>query len=185
MTPAVASQREYLRAQLPAVFLAGADPLAPSLLRALEEVLDPIVATIEALPAYLDPELAPPPALALLGAWLGVDAEEDWLEPRRRATVRNAARLAARRGTRGGLEEALAIAFPSLPLRIDDSGGVRWREEERDAPIAEPVVNVHCDTPLDEPDQRALLRCINDNIPAGVRAHLRVLARRRGEGDTS
>ena len=183
MVPAVASRREYLRSQLPAVFLAGPDPLAPPLLMALEEVLDPIVATLEALPAYLDPELAPPAGLALLGAWLGVDAEEDWSEPRRRATVRRAARLAAWRGTRGGLEEALAIAFPSLPLRVDDSGAVRWREEERGTPLEEPVVTVHCDTPLDEPDQRALVRCINENVPAGVRAHLRVLARRRGEGE--
>ena len=184
MAPAVASQREYLRGQLPEVFLTGPDPLAPALLQALEEVLDPIVATLEALPAYLDPDLAPPAALALLGAWLGVDAEEDWLEPRRRTTVRRAARLAALRGTRSGLQEALAIAFPSLPLRIDDSGGVSWRDEQPAAAVAEPVVTVHCDTPLDEPDQRALLRCINENIPAGVRAHLRVLARRSETGET-
>jgi phage tail-like protein len=185
VAPPVASQRAYLRSQLPELFLAGTDPLGPSLLEALEEVLDPIVAVLDALPAYLEPDVAPHDALRLLAAWLGVASDDDWLDARRRATVRRAAPLARLRGTRAGLEEALAIAFPDLPLSVEDSGDVRWREDDLGAPAPEPTVTVVCETPLDEDVQHAIDRLIDENVPAGVRARLWVRPRRRGERDES
>jgi phage tail-like protein len=183
MAPAVASRRAYLRSQLPDVFLAGPDPVAAALLVAFEEVLDPIVAVLDALPAYLEPALAPHDALRLLAAWLGVAIDDEWLDARRRETVRSAARLARRRGTRAGLEEALTIAFPTLPLEVEDAGGVRWRDDELGAAAPAPAITVVCDTPLDEDEQLAVDRLIDENVPAGVRARLWVRSRRRGERD--
>jgi phage tail-like protein len=181
MAPAVASQRAYLRSQLPEVFRAEPQPVAVSLLLALEQVLDPIVAVLDALPAYLEPELAPSDALRLLAAWLGVASDDEWLDARRRGTVRDAARLARLRGTRAGLELALEIAFPALPVRVEDAGGVRWRDGEVGASAPDPAVTVVCDTPLDEHEQLAIDRLIDENVPAGVRARLWVRPRRRGE----
>jgi phage tail-like protein len=181
LAPPVASEREYLRGQLPAVFLAGVDPVAPRLLAALEEVLDPVLAVVDGLPAYLEPELAPPDALALLCAWLGVPAEEEWSERRRRDELSRAAPLGALRGTRAGLELALRTAFPSLPLRIADSGSVRWSTGAA-APAAAPEVTVYCDTPLEERESQALARLLDEHVPVGVRARLRARPRRHPGG---
>jgi phage tail-like protein len=184
MAPAVASRREYLRAQLPEIYVLGRDPVAPRLLQALEEVLDPIVAVLDSLPSYFDPRLAPSGALELLATWLGVAFEEDWPVDRRRATIAGAARVAALRGTRAGLEAALRDAFPSLPLRVDDSGGTRWRADELGGSPPEPAVTVHCDTPLEPSVERALQRFVDGHAPAGVRTRVEVLPLRLDEEPT-
>ena len=71
--------------------------------------------------------------LGLMAAWLGVELDESWPEDRQRELVKRQAELARRRGTRRGLEEALQIAFPDLPLRVEEDGGVRPRRERRGA----------------------------------------------------
>ena len=94
---------------------------------ALETLLDPIVATLDALPAYFDPDLAPRDVLELLAAWLGISVDESWPDERAREALRvAAAELGRRRGTMQGLELALRIAFPDLPLRVEDGGKVTW-----------------------------------------------------------
>ena len=45
---------------------------------ALETLLDPIVAMLDALPAHFDPDYAPRDVLDLLSAWLGVELDESW-----------------------------------------------------------------------------------------------------------
>ena len=71
-------------------------PFAMRFLHALEEVLDPIVATLDSLPAHLDVDLAPEHALAGLATWLGVDDVESL--PRRRSAARPCAAPASSRG---------------------------------------------------------------------------------------
>ena len=176
--PAVASRRAYLRSQLPGVFLAGPDPLGPALLEGLEEVLDPIVAVLDGLPAYLDPALAPPGALALLAAWTGVKPQDDWPEERRRDAVAGAATAGGCRGTRAGVEHALASAFPSLPIRVEESGAVRWRAGELGEPVARPTVTVICDTPIERHEQRAIVALLRAELSADVRIDLLVRERR-------
>ena len=180
--PAVASRRAYLRGQLPGVFQAGPDPLAPALLQGLEEVLDPVVAVLEGLPAYFDPALATPGALALLEAWVGVRAADDWPEDRRRRTVAGAAAESRRRGTRSGVEHALSMAFPSLPLRLEETGGVRWEAGDRGTPVRPPVVTVLCDTPIERHEQRAIVALLRDELAADVRIELLVRERHTGRG---
>ena len=69
---------------------------------ALETVLDPIVATLDTLPAHFDPRLAPRDLLELLAAWLGIELDESW--PTRRGASSCARRPSStrRRGTRAG-----------------------------------------------------------------------------------
>ena len=115
---------------------------------ALETVLDPIVALLDSLPAHFDPDLAPRrhprPADRLAGR-----------RPRRGPAARAAARRwcrappssGRRRGTRAGLELALALNFPGLPLRVEDEGAVSWASDSapaKDAPA--PSFVVYCDT---------------------------------------
>src|SRR3954447_11923323 len=109
-TPAVASSRAYLRGGLPAVYQEG--DFGMRFIGALETLLDPIVAVLDALPAHFSADHAPRDILDLLSSWLGVDLDESQTPAQRREMVRQAAELGRRRGTRSGLELALQLAFP-------------------------------------------------------------------------
>ena len=123
--PEVASQRHLYRSALPAIYQDGDFGLR--LLRGLEEVLDPIVALLDSLPAHADPDLAPQDVLELLAGWLGVELDESWPDERRREFIRQGPEFARRRGTTVGLELALGIAFPDVLLRVEDRGGSSGR----------------------------------------------------------
>ena len=119
--PSTVSAREHLRKGVPDIyrrdFNARNDqppPFAIRFLHALEEVLDPIVATLDSLPAHLDVDLAPEHALAGLATWLGVDDVEALPAKQRREAVRRAGELArAARDAR----RPRARAEPLLPGR--------------------------------------------------------------------
>src|SRR5918996_2688608 len=135
-TPPVASSRAYLRSALPAVYQDG--DFGMRFVGALEEMLDPIVAVLDALPAHFDPDFAPRDVLDLMAAWLGVDLDESQELRHQRELVRRSAELGRRRGTVRGLELALELAFPDVPLRVEDQGGVRWSLDGADAADAPP-----------------------------------------------
>jgi len=112
-------------------------------LHAFEEVLDPIVAFLDALPAHIDVALAPPEFVMLVGEWLGVDPEGRWEgllgrdEVRRRALVSRATVIARRRGTGASLQLVLDLLFPDLGLRVRDFGRSTFSAERRDPPAAD------------------------------------------------
>jgi phage tail-like protein len=138
--PPTASARGYLRHALPAVY--RENDFAMRFLQGLEEVLDPIVAFLDALPAHLDLSLAPPEFVMLVGEWLGVDPEGRWQgllghdEVRRRELVGHATVIARRRGTAASLQLVLDLLFPDLGLRVRDFGRSTFSAEPRDAPAA-------------------------------------------------
>src|SRR3954470_13962618 len=123
-TPEVVSSRGYLRQGLPAIYTE--EDFGMRFVGALEAVLDPIVAILDGLSAHFDPDLAPRNILDLLSAWLGVDFDESQTISARREKIRQAAELGRRRGTVVGLELALSLSFPSLPLRVEDEGTVSY-----------------------------------------------------------
>jgi phage tail-like protein len=102
-----------LAAMLPAVY--QSDRFTLQLCAALDRVLAPALATLDALPAYFDPATTPPTMVSWLGTWVGLALDDAWPEERRRALVGAAARLHAQRGTRRGLEEAVRLATGSAP----------------------------------------------------------------------
>jgi phage tail-like protein len=174
-TPPVASTRAYLRNGLPALYQEG--DFGMRFVGALESVLDPIVAILDGLPAHFDPDHAPPDVLTLMAAWLGVDLDESQAVPQQREMVRRAAELSRRRGTVGGLRLALELSFPDLPLRIEDTGGVRVKppaSEEPEPPAASFIV--YCDRPVPEETQAAIARCIERFKPVHTAYRLRVKA---------
>src|SRR5258707_956260 len=93
-TPAVASTRAYLRNGLPSLYQDG--DFGMRFVGALEELLDPIVAVLDALPAHFDPNHAPRDVLELLAAWLGVDLDESQELRHQREMVLRAAELGRR-----------------------------------------------------------------------------------------
>jgi phage tail-like protein len=180
-TPAVASSRAYLRGGLPALYQDG--DFGMRFVGALEAVLDPIVAVIDALPAHFNPDHAPRDVLNLLAAWLGVEVDESQPLPERRRLVRESAELSRRRGTVRGLELALSLAFPALPLRVEDNGGVTWGDQQPRESSAGSFV-VYCDKPIPEATQAAVARCIEQYKPVHCTYRLRVKAPKKS-GETS
>jgi phage tail-like protein len=173
-TPPVASSRAYLRGSLPAVYQDG--DFGMRFVGALEEMLDPIVAILDALPAHFDPDLAPRDTLNLMAAWLGIELDESQELPRQREMVRRSAELGRRRGTVRGLELALELHFPDLPLRVEDEGGVRWTLESGAAPQEAPPPSfvVYCDKAVPDTTQAAIARCIEHFKPVQASYRLRV-----------
>jgi phage tail-like protein len=108
-------------AVLPALY--QEDPFAQRLTSALDDVLAPVFAALDNLPAYLDPELAPADFLCWLANWVGVGLDENWPEERQRELVARAADLYRRRGTVFALAEQIALYTGATP-EIEDSGGV-------------------------------------------------------------
>ena len=72
--------------------------------------------------------------------------------------------LMRRRGTREGLELALELAFPGVPLRVEDGGSVTWSletTESEEKPSEPPSFVVYCDVPLPETRLAAVARLID------------------------
>jgi phage tail-like protein len=178
-TPAVASGRAYLRAGLPAMYQDG--DFGMRFVGALEAVLDPIVAVIDALPAHFNPDHAPRDVLNLLAAWLGIEVDESQPLPERRRLVRQSAELSRRRGTVRGLELALGLAFPRLPLRVEDNGGVTWGDDKPARESSASAFVVYCDKPIPETTQAAVARCIEQYKPVQCTYRLRVKAAKKSE----
>ena len=173
-TPTVASSRAYLRSGLPAIYQES--DFGMRFIGALEELLDPIVAVLDALPAHFDPDHAPRDILNLLAAWLGADLDEGQDMRHQREMVRRAADLGRKRGTVSGLELALALSFPDVPLRIEDQGGVRWSLDQHPVEAPPPSFVVYCDKPIPEEVQAGIARCIEQHKPVGTAYRLRVKA---------
>src|SRR4051812_21075738 len=173
-TPPVASSRAYLRGGLPAVYQDG--DFGMRFIGALEELLDPIVAVLDGLPAHFDPDHAPRDILNLIAAWLGVDLDESQELRHQREMVRRAADLGRRRGTVSGLELALELSFPGVPLRVEDQGGVKWSLDQTLMGAPPPSFIVYCDKPVAEEAQASIARCIEQHKPVGTAYRLRVKA---------
>ena len=173
-TPPVASSRAYLRNGLPSLYQDG--DFGMRFVGALEELLDPIVAVLDALPAHFDPDHAPRDILNLLAAWLGADIDESQDMRHQREMVRRAADLGRKRGTVSGLELALQLQFPDVPLRIEDQGGVKWSLDQQPVEAPPPSFVVYCDKPIPEQTQAAVARCIEQHKPVGTAYRLRVKA---------
>jgi phage tail-like protein len=178
--PAVLSARTSLQRGLPAVYHSpgwlarngSSARFALGFVGALERVLDPSAALLDNLPAHLQPELAPADVLELVAAWLGLELDETWPIEQRRLLVRHAPELARRRGTRAGMELALQLIFPKVPLRVVDSGTVIAGDVPDKPPPRE--FAVYCDKAIPLTQQAEIARVIEQLKPVGVKYRLRV-----------
>jgi phage tail-like protein len=138
----------------------------------LDIVLAPIIATLDCLDSYVDPEVAPPDFVGWLGDWVGLRLEEDWTVERRRRLVAAAAVLFAARGTAQGLIDEIEL-YTGGGAEVDDPGRV-WtsalptgEEERRSRRTADRTVRVTVDvTNATDVNWAALQELIRDAVPA-------------------
>ncbi|MFE4538012.1 phage tail protein [Streptomyces scopuliridis] len=109
--------------QLPALY--ADDDFAQRFTAGLDTVLAPVFATLDNLPAYLDPRVTPTDFLTWLASWVGAADDPRWpVELRREAVVR-AVELHRWRGTKRGLVEALRLAL-GVHVEVTGDGGAAW-----------------------------------------------------------
>lgn len=152
--------------QLPAVY--AEDDFAQRFTAGLDEVLAPILLTLDCLDAYLDPELAPPDFLDWLGSWVKAPVTADRPATVRRALVRHAVEMHRWRGTARGVALELEVATGAR-VRVVDNGWVSCSVTPTGAPPPEepPEVRIQIDGVVDE----ALVRQV---LASAVPAHVRV-----------
>jgi phage tail-like protein len=160
---------------LPAIY--HEDGFTRRYLSALDEVLAPIVTTLDCLDSYFDPCTAPRDFLAYLAGWLGVVLREWSDESDQRDRI---ARLAAwydRRGTTAGLVELMELFFHVVP-DVDDNGGVTVASEPGTAIDDAAPPAVHVRLRIDEPhpnDEALLARLMLLAVPAHVQATVEIV----------
>jgi phage tail-like protein len=163
--------------QLPALY--QEDGLTQRLLEALDEVLAPVLCTLDGLDAHFDPRLAPEDFLAWLAGWVGVELDETWPTERRRALVAGASRTYRLLGTARGLRTALE-RFVDGEVEIEDSGGTAWSAHSGGAlpgaPALSMVVRLKVDDPAAVPRQR-LEALVAAASPAHVAHRIEVVQR--------
>ncbi len=165
-----------LAATLPGLY--QDDGFAQRLCAGLDEVLAPVVTTLDCLPAYLDPETTPADVLAGMAGWVGI-AVDDVAPGRRRELVRRAAELYRWRGTARGVRAAVA-AWCGVEPEVVESGASGW-SAEAGAPFPgdpEPALLVRVRVP--EPsavDVRGLDALVAAVTPAHVPHRVEVLPR--------
>ena len=111
---------------LPALY--REDRFAQDLCGGLDEVLAPILATLDSLDAYLDPGTAPDDMLGWLAGWLGIALDGNQSAGRQRELVQAGVELLHWRGTARGVRAAVGALF-DLPAEIAESGGAAWSTE--------------------------------------------------------
>ena len=80
---------------------------------------------------------------------IGIERNESQPSEQVRKLVRRAAELGRLRGTRAGIELALELNFPDLPLRVQDNGRVAWSLDGSVPDAGAPSFVVYCDEPID------------------------------------
>jgi phage tail-like protein len=200
--PPVVSRRATMRRSLPSIYHDAENdpsiyhvkgdrrPFALRFVEALECVLDPIEAVLDTLPEHFSPDYATRPMIDMLAAWLGIEIDVELDAPpdapverrqaaelqARREAVRMAAELGRRRGTVRGLELALRLSFPGVPMRVEDVGSVHWSKDGARAKAEPPSFVVYVDTPIAEERKVAVARCIERHKPVQVSYRLRIKA---------
>jgi len=104
---------------------AGGDPFAPRFLSAFDSSLAPIVATLDNVDAYFDPQTTPDDFLAWLGEWVAVTADDTWTADRRRTFVAQAAEIYRLRGTAEGLRRHVQI-HTGGEVEVAENGSSAW-----------------------------------------------------------
>ncbi|WP_018680468.1 phage tail protein [Actinokineospora enzanensis] len=139
---------------------------------ALDEVLAPVFAVLDAFPDYLDPALSPPDFLDWLCEWVALETDERWSLDRRRDLVGAAVRTHRARGTAAALAAQVRVLTGGA-VEIVDSGGLVVRESAGGAlPGTDPgAVRVVVRVPdRGQVDAAAVAAAVREAVPV----HLRV-----------
>ncbi|MFJ6378642.1 phage tail protein [Kitasatospora sp. NPDC092039] len=160
---------------LPALY--ADDDLAQRFTAGLDTVLAPVFATLDNLPAYFRPALAPPDFLDWLASWVAVEVDPAWPVEVRRAVVERAVELHRWRGTRRGLTERLRLVL-GAGAEIVDGDGACWSTDPDatlpGAPTDEVLVRVW---PLGDqaPDEDQVRSVVRAGCPVHLTCRVEIL----------
>ncbi|MGC5020964.1 phage tail protein [Micromonospora sp. DT47] len=169
-----------IRERLPAVYLD--DDFTTRLTGALDDVLAPIILTLDCFADYVDPRLAPEDFLTWLADWVAFAVDERWTTEQTRELVAHAVELHRWRGTKRGLVEHVRL-LTGGEVDIADSGLCAWSDRAGgpmpgDGP-PQVVVRVRVDN-IERLDQRRLREAIVEIVPAHVRLTVEVVSSANG-----
>jgi phage tail-like protein len=168
--------------QLPAVY--QEDPFAMRFTAGFDDVLAPVLATLDCLEAYIDPYLTPEDFLDWLAGWVGMTLDENWPLDRRRAVTAQAVRLFRKRGTATGMQEIIEL-FTAGEVQINETGGTAWSEQPGGDLPGERSPRLSVRVWVDDPEsisERTLDALVNMSKPAHV-VHRVEIRSRNGDGE--
>jgi phage tail-like protein len=136
-------------ATLPGIY--QGQPFLERFCGSLDDVLAPVVSTLDNLPAYLDVGTAPPDFLPWLAYWMGMPLGPGQSSAARRQVLRAASTQQGWQGTARGIVLVVEAVF-GCRAEVEDSGGTTWSRTPEDlaaAPSAwqPPSVVVRVDVP--------------------------------------
>lgn len=164
--------------RLPAVYQEE-DPFTMRLTEALDEVLSPVLSTLDNLPAYVDPKLAPEDFLDWLASWVAFDLDESWDGDRRRRGIIQAVDLLRRRGTAAGLAEEVRLVT-GAEVEVVENGGTAWSLDPMSPLVGSPTPTLLVRVTVDDPatiDADRLEAIVRAAKPAHVAHQVEVVAR--------
>src|SRR5215475_4703854 len=163
-------------AQLPGVYQGEA--VVEAFCAALDEVLAPVVLTLDSMPAYFDPQTTPQDMLAWLAGWLGINIDNAPPIAEQRAVIRAGADVLRWRGTAKGLREAIHLET-GLDADIVDTGAVDWSSTPETPLPGEAGDRVIVRIIAAEPDMidvGLVDKVVASNVPAAVNHGIEVVA---------
>lgn len=95
---------------------------------ALDDVLSPVVSTLDNMPAYLDVATTPDDLLPWLSYWIGMPVDANLTAARQREVLHSASRLHGWQGTRRGVELAVEAVFGHRAV-VQETGGAAWSSD--------------------------------------------------------
>lgn len=146
------------------------DDFCVRLTSAFDEVLAPVLATLDCFGSYIAPRIAPQDFVDWLAGWVGVEVDETWPLERRRDLVAEAIEVYQRRGTQAGLARHIEL-YAGVSPSIEDSGGCAWSQEAGGDLPGSPRPRLVVRLELDEPshvDASVLNRIAHFSRPAHV-----------------
>lgn len=161
--------------QLPGVYLG--DDLTMRLTAALDEVLAPVMLTLDSFAGYLDPRLAPPDFLEYLAGWVAFVVDEAWSDDQRRELVARAVDLHRWRGTSQGLASHVELLTGGR-VEVADSGSCTWSREPGGPVGGESPARVNIRIAVADPStvDNRVRAAIAELVPAHVRTTVEVVA---------
>jgi phage tail-like protein len=155
--------------RLPGVLLT--DEVVRQFCAAMDDVLTPVVLTLDCLPAYFDPLTTPHDMVEWLADWLGVVLDPRQSIAQQRHLLRKTAKLLRWRGTVRGLRDAVVFATGVVP-EIIETGATEWSErpgtELPGRPGNEVIVRLRVDDP-----RSISVRRLRQTVAAVIPAHIR------------
>lgn len=128
------------------------DAFARSLCGGFDEVLAPVLVTLDSFAAYLDLATAPADLLPWLAQWVGMAADHGQDPDLLRQQLRASREQHASRGTRRGIELAVRAAY-GVAVQVEENGAAAWSAEPGGPLPGDPEPSLRVTVRVDRADQ--------------------------------